>query len=121
MAKTHRTYERSDKTDLEYYRGLARQLQKKVSSLEKENSRLSKLLRQEGDRLIDAEYEDEVADLPKKEKRWMCQECFHREYSEMVLPQGNILKVYRICKNCNKKDKHKCRENMDARGQQVPD
>lgn len=119
MAKTHRTYERNDKTELEHYRGLVRQLQKKVASLEKENSRLAKLLRQEEDRLLGVEYEEEIVAEPLagKEKRWSCQECFHSEYNEMVLPQGSVLKIYRICKNCNKKEKPRYREDMAAKRQ----
>ena len=45
MARTHRSVERKEKSDLEYYKGLIRQLKKKISSLEKENARLNKILR----------------------------------------------------------------------------
>lgn len=122
MAKTHRVTEKTDKNDLEYYRGLVRQLQKKVSSLEKENSRLSKLIRQDEERLLHAIYDEPAKPKKaKKEKKWYCPKCEESEHTEMVLPQGNIHKVYKICKNCGHKDKPKCREYLDASGQQTSD
>lgn len=109
MARTHRSVERKEKSDLEYYKGLIRQLKKKISSLEKENARLNKILRQEAERISDPFEEDDInTDSVESYKppKWKCKNCKHDECSEMVLPQGaDIIKVYLICNNCGQKDK----------------
>lgn len=117
MAKIRRSkIEKTDKTDLEYYRGLVRQLQKKLASLEKENSRLSKAIRNEVERLYDSSYEEDdvffepVEEFSGKPDKWKCKKCKHTECAEMVLPQGlDIIKIYLTCKQCGHREKKETR------------
>lgn len=101
--------ERSEKESAQFYKGQIRQLKKRVKILERENSRLSKYLRNAISWLPEeSESEPETELIPSlRPTAWTCKPCGHTKYSEVVFPQANGLKTIKHvkCLNCGDREK----------------
>ena len=95
---------RSDLEEKAYYKGLVRKKDKRIKSLEKEVSRLSKYLMRDD---WDYEWDEDESKLtaPKKEKVWSCVKCETSEYHELIVPQKDSFRRYTTCKNCGNRTK----------------
>jgi len=110
----HKKPERSEKESAQFYKGQIRQLKKRIKVLERENSRLSKYLRNAISWLPE-ETEDQVPIPSLRTPDWTCKSCGHTKCSEVVLPQANGKKTIKHikCLNCGDREKIVTEEKGD--------